>query len=902
MNADDMQWVRLAAAHLPVGAELAEISCPSPHYAVVVADFNGDGCPEVAAVYRLNNEYFVMILQHCQLGWVIGACVKGNGYGVTVMTVAPVTSRLCCNLIIGWQVGAIWSTLSVYAYSNFKLCPVLPDGINFSYVDVEDMPGPTGRDGQAELALWAHDTGEAYDVHVMRWSKGMLVPAPDVYPYYFCKVVHYYERMVAEHPDYGFYWFHLADAQFKACQLQAALASVHKALSFPEPYPSLEVLKQLKHAILASSRGHADTEAARPATGMTADMDGFDHAGTAAKMMETTSPVGLDYPQALQQGRDWAGNDTDWSLDGTQYVEAAFETGEMDHARRAVLLPAAVKTTSGTKWGYIDAKGSFVIMPQYSSADAFQPNGLAVVQSGNNSGLIDMSGAFRIQPIYDFIGPFSEGRAVIIDSSGFKIIDERGNVLTPKAYSYISAFADERAMFYVMNEADSSSKYGYLDRKGAEVIPAQFESASDFAKGKAVVKLHEQAFALIDRNGRKLAEYPFYDVGQLGEGLLSYQPEQNGKYGYINERGQSVIYPAFTSAMPFQDGRAIVNTAEDFGALYGVIEKRGGYVVQPAYNDIRQLGEQRLALGKARNADQPYLGSLYAIADHDGKLLTDYFFTDVADYKYGLASVTDGKQTYFINTKGQPAEGYPRLSGRGVLTIMDGVVQAIVDNRESYYTRSGRLIWQSNTVIPLRVPLRVKEHKYKPNVDYLVYYPSVEGMVNQAAQQQVNRKLEELSQVKRVPANVQLEYSYDGDFDVTWFHKNLLVLQLNGYNFPFGAAHGMPTMIYSHINVIDGSMYELRDLFRPGSNYVKVLSDIVGEQIKTDPQYSYVFPDTYTGIKADQPFYVTEDALHLYFNPYDIAPFAAGFPTFRIPYAQIRSIIATEGAFWRSFH
>ncbi|ANY70960.1 hypothetical protein BBD42_24240 [Paenibacillus sp. BIHB 4019] len=879
MNADDMQWVRLAAAHLPIGAELAEICCPSPHYAVVVADLNGDGCPEVAAVYRLHNEYFVMILQHCQLGWVVAACAKGMGYGVTVMTAAPVTNCLCCNLIIGWQVGAIWSTLSVYAYSNFKLCPVLPDGINFSYLDVEDMPGPHGRDGQAELALWAHDTGEAYDVHVMRWSKGMLVPAPDVYPYYFCKVVHYYERMVAEHPDYGFYWFHLADAQFKACQLQAALASVDKALSFPQPYPSLEVLKQLKHAILASSRGELGIEAPWPAVGITADIDGFAGVGAVGTMLEAASPVGVDYN-----------------------VEATFDAEDRENERRVVLLPAAVKTTSGTKWGYIDAKGSFVIAPQFSSADAFQPNGLAVVQLGNHSGLIDMSGAFRIRPIYDFIGPFTEGRAVVIDSAGFKIIDERGNVLTTKAYSYISAFSDERAMFYVMNEADSSSKYGYLDRKGTEVIPAQFESAGDFAKGKAVVKLHDQAFALIDRSGRKLAEYPFYDVGQLGEGLLSYQPEQNGKYGYMNERGQSVIYPAFTAAMPFQDGRAIVNTAEDFRALYGVIDKRGGYVVQPAYNDIRQLGEQRLALGKARNADQPYLGSLYAIADQDGKLLTDYLFTDVADYKYGLASVTDGKQTYFINTKGQPAQGYPRLSGRGVLTIMDGVVQAVVDNRESYYTRSGRLIWQSNTIIPLRVPLRVKEHKYKPNVDYLVYYPSVEGMVNQAAQQQVNRKLEELSQVKPIPANVQLEYSYDGDFDVTWFHKNLLVLQLNGYNFPFGAAHGMPTMIYSHINVIDGSMYELRDLFLPGSNYVKVLSDIVGEQIKTDPQYSYVFPDTYMGIKPDQPFYVTEDALHLYFNPYDIAPFAAGFPTFRIPYAQISSIIATEGAFWRSFH
>src|SRR5690606_34246901 len=92
------------------------------------------------------------------------------------------------------------------------------------------------------------------------------------------------------------------------------------------------------------------------------------------------------------------------------------------------------------------------------------------------------------------------------------------------------------------------------------------------------------------------------------------------------------------------------------------------------------------------------------------------------------------------------------------------------------------------------------------------------------------------------------------------------------------------------------------DLFLPGSDYVKTLSDIVGEQIKNDPQYDYVFPDTYKGIRADQPFYVTGDALHLYFDPYEIGPYAAGFPTFRIPFTQIGSLINTRSEFRKAFH
>jgi hypothetical protein len=97
-------------------------------------------------------------------------------------------------------------------------------------------------------------------------------------------------------------------------------------------------------------------------------------------------------------------------------------------------------------------------------------------------------------------------------------------------------------------------------------------------------------------------------------------------------------------------------------------------------------------------------------------------------------------------------------------------------------------------------------------------------------------------------------------------------------------------------------MYKLKDLFKPGSDYVQELSRIVGKQIKEDPQYSYVFPDSYTGIAADQPFYVTDNALHLVFAPYEIAPYAAGFPTFTIPFAQIQDNINTEGEFWKAFH
>ncbi|WP_152393086.1 WG repeat-containing protein [Paenibacillus guangzhouensis] len=824
------QWIHVVKAHLPPAAELILIDKPSAHPAIHTVHLTGGTSPEIIAVYRLNQELYLLVLQLINGKWEQVATVKGPGYGVTLLTAAPIVQPDQNNLLVGWQVGSIWSKLSVYTLTPNGLRDIAPDNLYYSHIEVEDMPGPTGKSGTADIALWIHDTGEAYRVVVIKWHDNAFVPAPEVYSYYFPRVVHYYERLTELHPDYPFYWYYLADAQYHAGMPQSALISVRKALNFHSSYPSREVLLDLERKI----------------------------------------------KQMLEEQKDMS--------------------------RRSVgLFPASLKTASGQRWGYIDAKGEMILQPRFDDARDFQKNGLAIVSEKGKYGVIDASGRYVVQPIYDSINPFKDRRAIVIDHEGFKMIDEQGNVLTPKAYSFIADLEDRRAVFYVSH--DNKSKYGYLDEKGNEAIPAQFDEAGDFDDGKAVVKVKDKEYALIDPNGRRLATYSFAFVGPRGDGLLAFQQDTAGKYGYIDQRGNIVIPPTFTMALPFHDGRAIVNTAEDYKSSYGVINQKGEFVIPAGYNDIRDLGEERFALGNAIDPEQPFIGSNFAIADWNGKRLSDFLYTNIENFNEGLASASDATQTYFIDRTGRPASGYPRVEGRGTLSLeRKNFIKAYIDRRLSYIDREGHVIWRQNTVIPLQSPYAVREEKYKPNANYLVYYPQVEGMSGAEAQRIVNEKLKDMSQVKPIPADKKLDYTYDGDFDVTFYKGDLLQLQLTGYNYPIGAAHGMPTMTYAIINLTNGHMYALKDLFKPDSDYVNELSRIIGQQIKEDPQYSYVFPGSYTGIKPDQPFFVSEDALHIYFAPYEIGPYAAGFPTFTIPFASIMSLINTEGEFWKSFH
>lgn len=563
-------------------------------------------------------------------------------------------------------------------------------------------------------------------------------------------------------------------------------------------------------------------------------------------------------------------------------------------SRMVYLYPAAVKVIGGSQWGYINEKGNFVLSPKFEMAREFQENGLAIVQLNNLTGVINSDGYFIVKPKYDTISPFFEGRAAVIDGEGFKVIDESGKEITSKGYSYIGDYQEGRAVVANTNE-QGEYLYGYLNRRGKEVIPLSYESASDFQKGKALVKIKDGSYALIDLTGKVLNTYTYPFVDDYGEGMLAFRESNDGKWGYMDESGKVVIGQKFTGTQPFVEGKAIVHISD----LSGLIDREGKFIIKPHYNTLLNLEEGHFALGKAIDPGRPYIGSKYAIADTAGHIYTGFIFNGVSVYKDGIASAYNDEITFFIDKRGQRVDYLPKVNGSGSLTFEKSLIKGNIDLRILYFDKKSKIIWKQNTIIPLNNDYSVIENKFKPNKDYLVYYPQLKGVENQES---VNQTLKDLSGVKPTLAHTQLESSYAGDFEVSFYKNNLVVIEINGYDYPFGAAHGMPIKKYTHIDLKSGKFYQLKDLFKSEEDYVKVMSEIIGNQIKSDDQYSYVFPDTYKGIKADQPFYISESLLYVYFVPYEIAPYAAGFPTFVIPFNVISNIINQKGNFWRSFH
>jgi tetratricopeptide (TPR) repeat protein len=245
MKRHGIDYVPVIKRFLPPMAELLKLQ--SGHPAVITADLDGDGSLEVAAAYKYQGENYVLILKRYDNTWHLIATIKGKGYNITNFLAAPVTTSNANNLIIGWQVGGIWSELDILQW-NANGLHAIQSKLYFSKMEVEDMPGEHGRDGKYELVLWTHDMGEAYKIEVYKWRNG-LIPAQGLYPYYFKKVIPYYERLVQHMPESSVYWYYLADAHAKARMPEKALQSINKALQLPYPYPSKEALLQFKQEL-----------------------------------------------------------------------------------------------------------------------------------------------------------------------------------------------------------------------------------------------------------------------------------------------------------------------------------------------------------------------------------------------------------------------------------------------------------------------------------------------------------------------------------------------------------------------------------------------------------------------------------------------------------------------------
>jgi len=194
------------------------------------------------------------------------------------------------------------------------------------------------------------------------------------------------------------------------------------------------------------------------------------------------------------------------------------------------------------------------------------------------------------------------------------------------------------------------------------------------------------------------------------------------------------------------------------------------------------------------------------------------------------------------------------------------------------------------------LPVRIKTMRYlkPPLIDFC--YPVVEGLGDHAVEQKINQQI--IGLMYRLIAELQqpdLSMRVSGSFESKTNQRNVLSLTLWALG-DFGGAHPMTYIRSLNIDGMTGTDYPLGTNFKPGSNYVDILSDLIRKQIRGR---NIPLLEEFRGIRPDQDYYVADNVLIIYFQLYEISPYAAGFPYFPIPLYQIEDIIAENSLLQR---
>lgn len=174
------------------------------------------------------------------------------------------------------------------------------------------------------------------------------------------------------------------------------------------------------------------------------------------------------------------------------------------------------------------------------------------------------------------------------------------------------------------------------------------------------------------------------------------------------------------------------------------------------------------------------------------------------------------------------------------------------------------------------------------------------GMANDEIEQFKNYVKADFPHMKTLPKEVQNNY-LDIDYDIDVIHPNkntIVMVRLKIEGMQAGRAHPYHNYRVFNFNLDKGKVIGLADLFKPKTNYLKLIADYSRQQLLAKAPDSSVTQMIKQGTKLDPKNFrnwnIQNDTLLITFDEYQVAPYANGPQEVEIPYSVLKNILASD--------
>jgi hypothetical protein len=336
-----------------------------------------------------------------------------------------------------------------------------------------------------------------------------------------------------------------------------------------------------------------------------------------------------------------------YDLNGKQVLPHAFERIDGFYCGRAIV-------EKNGKYGVIDNTGKELFYTDYGRIDRFSSNYALVYTKRRDGeikiGVINRNGKEVIPAIYqglDQIFNVSEGMVSMAQNRKYGFVDTSGKIVAQFKYDRVEPFKNGIAKVWV------GWRYaGYIDRKGKEIIPSNFE-AMDHANlrryyDKFIIGLKDSVQHVFDYSGKEIATLNYKTVGEFNKNEKSFIVSIKNKCGILDSNFRVKIPIEYESLeIIFPDKIA----ASKQGKI-SFIDHEGKALSAVKYDWIEQLDNDNINMHENGLAKVGIKGKKGLINSY-AKVIIPVIYDEVEGFSHGLAVVKRNGKYGFVNFRGK---------------------------------------------------------------------------------------------------------------------------------------------------------------------------------------------------------------------------------------------------------
>lgn len=198
---------------------------------------------------------------------------------------------------------------------------------------------------------------------------------------------------------------------------------------------------------------------------------------------------------------------------------------------------------------------------------------------------------------------FAEGLLAVKDGEQWGYVNAKDEVVIDFEFDGASAFINGSAIVKV------DTLYNLINKSGEFLLDDEVDSMTRVLDQKLIIYRVDDEFGLMSESGKVIQEPEFDSFsGSFSEGLLAVQV--GTKWGYINTKGDVKIEAEYDSARQFSQGLAVVKE----GTLYGYISPRNVVEIDFEYTYASAFDAYDRAIVSTENGE-------YHLIDKDGEVI-----------------------------------------------------------------------------------------------------------------------------------------------------------------------------------------------------------------------------------------------------------------------------------------